>query len=220
MIELARKKKLFLMEAMWTRFLPSVIKLRQLLAEGVIGEIRMLTADLGFRTGLNPESRLFDPALGGGALLDVGVYTISWASMLLGQPKRISSMAHIGETGVDEQAAMILGYEQGQLAVLYTAIRTSSPGEGIIMGTEGRITVHSPSLKPPRLTISRPGQADEVLEIPPHEGNGYNYQAAEVMRCLREGHLESETMSLDETLAIMQTMDKIRAQWGLKYPME
>jgi predicted dehydrogenase len=219
MIKLARQKRLFLMEAMWTRFLPAVLKVRQLIAEDAIGEVRMLMADLGFRAEFDPKSRLFDPALGGGALLDVGIYTVSFASMLLGTPVKVTSLAHLGETGVDEQSAMLLSYAGGQLAVLAAAVRTDIPSEAIIMGTKGQIRVHAPIYCPVRLTLSRPEQGDEIIDAP-LEGNGYNYQALEVMNCLRNGWLESATMPLDETLTIMRTMDEIRAPWGLKYPME
>ena len=218
-IAFARSQKLFLMEAMWNRDIPLVVKLRQMLAEGAIGQLRMLVADLGFRTDFYPACRLFDPRLGGGALLDVGVYPVSFASMLFGQPSRVTGMAHLGETGVDEQSAMILGYDQGQLAVLFSAVRTPTPEEATLMGEGGRIRVHPPVYCPSRMTLSRPGQADEVIEAP-YEGNGYNYEAVEVKRCLRAGLLESEIMPLDETLSIMKTMDELRAQWGLKYPME
>ncbi len=219
MIELARAKKLFLMEAMWTRFIPLVVRIRQMLAEGIIGELQMLTADLGFRANYDPLNRLFNPELGGGALLDIGVYPISWASMLFGRPDRITGLAHLGETGVDEQMSVSLGYKGGQLANLYASFKTDSPTEAIIMGSRGRIRVHALMFRPTRLTLSITGQEDKVIELP-LEGNGYNYQAVEVMNCLRAGQIESQTMPLDETLAIMQTMDQIRAMWGLKYPQE
>jgi predicted dehydrogenase len=219
MIDLATSKKLFLMEAMWTRYVPLVVRLRQMLAEGVIGEVRMLVADLGFQFEFDPRSRLFAPELGGGALLDVGVYTISFASMIFGQPSQVTGLAALGQTGVDEQMAVSLGYEQGQLAALYASIRIKTPNEVILLGTGGRIRVHAPIYCPSRMTLSRPDLPDEVIEAP-IEGNGYNYEAVEVMRCLRAGRLESEMMPLAETLAIMQTMDRLRAQWGLTYPME
>jgi predicted dehydrogenase len=208
------------MEAMWTRFLPVLVKTRELLAAGAIGEVRALFADFGFRTGFDPKSRLFDPNLGGGALLDVGVYTVSLASMVFGMaPSRISGIAHLGQAGVDEQSAVILGYDQGQLAILAAAVRTEMPQEAVLVGTEGRIRIHSPWWHPTTLTLSRPRQEDEILRLP-YEANGYNYEAAAVMDCLRAGKTESDVMSLDETLAIMQTLDRIRAQWGLRYPME
>jgi len=120
---------------------------------------------------------------------------------------------------VDEQAAMVLGYERGQLAVLSTAVRTSTPQEAIVMGTEGWMRIHSQWWHPATLTVSIKGREDQVIHLP-FEGNGYQYEAAEVMRCLRTGRLESEVMPLDETLGIVRTMDQVRAQWGLRYPME
>jgi len=215
----ARQRGLFAMEAMWTRFIPAVAQAREWIAEGAIGEPRLVAADFGFRAGFNPKGRLFDPALGGGALLDVGIYTISMASMVLGaKPDRIESTATMGETGVDEQSAFILGYEGGELAVLYTAVRTSTPVEARILGTDGRITIHNPFYKAEKVTLQA-GDRTEEVELP-LEGNGYNYQAVEVMNCLRAGKTESETMPLDETVALMEIMDSIRAKWGLKYPME
>jgi predicted dehydrogenase len=207
------------MEAMWTRFLPHMVAMRQAIESGAIGEIRLLKADFCFRTSVNPASRLFDPALGGGALLDVGVYNISLASWLLGTPEHIVSLAQLGMTGVDEQAAMIFGYDKGQMALLATAIRTSTPSEALIAGTDGSIRVHAPYWGPSSFTISRPGQADEHI-APACVGNGYNYEAAEIGSCLRAGRIESTVMPLDESLAIMRTMDKLRAEWGLRYPGE
>ncbi|HEU5102422.1 MAG TPA: Gfo/Idh/MocA family oxidoreductase [Roseiflexaceae bacterium] len=219
MIDAARERGVFLMEAMWTRFLPHMVKLRELLAAEVIGEVRMLQADFGFRTGFNPQGRLFDPALGGGALLDVGIYPASLASMIFGTPERVTGMAHLGATGVDEQSAMIFGYSGGRLALLSQAIRTGSPHEALLLGTKGKIRVHSSWWKAAPMTLSVDGQPDEIIDAP-SVGNGYNYEAAEVGRCLREGRTESHVMPLDETLAIMRTLDEVRAQWGLRYPVE
>lgn len=218
-IELARTRGLFLMEAMWTRYIPLMVELRRMLADGVIGSVRMITADFGYRARFNPQSRAFDPALGGGGLLDVGVYPISLASMILGTPDRIASLAEIGQTGVDEQAGMVLGYPGGELAVLHTAVRTTTPQEATIMGTDGWIRIHPRWWIPDTMTIHPAGGEPQTIQVP-FTGNGYNYEAAEVHRCLRAGLLESEIMPLDETLAIMETMDRIRAQWGMKYPME
>ena len=218
-IDVARREKLFLMEAMWTRFFPIMYRLRELLAEGGLGEIRMVTADFGFRAEVDPESRLFNPALGGGGLLDVGVYPVSLMSMVLGRPSRIASLAEIGVTGVDEQAAVVFGYPGGQLAVLETGVRTTTPQQAHVIGTEGRIRIHPPWWRPERMTIQRPGADDEEIHLPA-EGNGFNYEAGEVARCIARGKTESGVMGLDETLAIMETLDEIRAQWGLKYPME
>jgi len=219
MINLARQQGVFLMEAMWTRFLPAMVKLREILAEKTIGDVRMLMADFGFRSEMNPKSRIFDSNLGGGALLDVGIYPVSLASMVFGTPSRITGMAQIGETGVDEQSAVILGYAKGELALIASAARTHTPQVAYLLGTEGRVVVNPPWWRPQTLTLSLSGRADEVRQIP-FEGNGYSYEAAEVNRCLRERKPESDTMSLDETLSIMETMDAIRSKWGLKYPNE
>ena len=217
-VAVARVRKRFLMEAIWSRFLPHVVEARRVVASGRIGEVRMVCADFGFRCGWDPASRLLDPALGGGALLDVGIYTVSLAAMFLGTPTEIRALAHLGETGVDEQAAMLFGYPGGALAVLSTAVRTNTPQEATIIGTEGRVRLHAPWWRPSKLTVSA-GGADETSE-PPKVGNGYNYEAVEVARCLREGLLESPTIPLEETLAIMKTLDRIREQFGLRYPME
>jgi predicted dehydrogenase len=214
----ARARGVFLMEAMWTRFLPAFVAIREQIAAGRIGEVRMLTADFGFRTAVNPASRLFDPALGGGALLDVGVYCVSLASMLFGQPESIRSLANLGSTGVDEQAAILLGHATGAMALLATATRTATPHEAVILGTDGMIRVAAPwwATREYRITA---GGVTEDCPLPPL-GNGYAHEAAEVARCVRAGLTESPVMPLDETVAIMRTLDALRAQWGLRYPME
>ncbi|MFP6590332.1 MAG: Gfo/Idh/MocA family oxidoreductase [Candidatus Latescibacterota bacterium] len=218
-IDVARQRDVFLMEAMWTRYLPAVVRARELIAEGAIGDVRLVQADFGFRAGINPEGRLFNLALGGGALLDVGIYVISMASMILGpRPSRVASTTQIGETGVDEQSAFLLQYPGGELAVLSCAVRTGTAVEARIFGTEGSILLHGPFFKCGALTVKRGGE-EEHIDLP-LEGNGYNYEAAEVGRCLRVGLKESDVMPLDETLVLMELMDSIRAQWGLSYPME
>jgi len=218
-VGLARKKRLFIMEGMWTRFFPLMEEVRRLVSEGAIGEVRMLNVDFGFRADLDPASRLFDPKLGGGALLDVGVYCVSFASMILGRPSGSVGLSHLGETGVDEQASVVMEHEGGRLANLSIGIRTTTPQEATIMGTEGYIRIHTPWWRPTSMTISRPGTDEETVEAPV-SGNGFGYEAAEVMRCLEAGKTESDVMQLDETLSVMRTMDGIRAAWGLRYPGE
>ena len=218
-IRVAREKKLFLMEAMWSRFFPLMAKVRTLLADGVIGDVQMLVADLCIHFDIDPSDRRYALDLGGGALLDLGVYLISFASMVMGSPSGITTLAHLGETGVDEQAGIVLRYDQGQVSTLYTSIRVDSPVEAILMGTKGRIRLHPWWIRPNKLTLSLAGHETTAIEMP-FEGNGYQFEASEVMDCLRANRLESDLMHLDETLSIMQTMDAIRAQWGLKYPTE
>jgi dihydrodiol dehydrogenase / D-xylose 1-dehydrogenase (NADP) len=218
-VELAREKRLFIMEGMWTRFFPLMEEVRRLVSEGAIGEVRMLNVDFGFRADLDPASRLFDQRLGGGALLDVGVYCVSFASMVLGRPSGFVGLAHLGETGVDEQASVVLEHEGGRLANLSIGIRTTTPQEATIMGTEAFVRIHAPWWRPESMTISRPGEESETVDAPV-SGNGFNYEAAEVMRCLEAGKKESDVMPLDETISVMRTMDGIRAAWGLRYPSE
>jgi predicted dehydrogenase len=218
-VELAREKRLFIMEGMWTRFFPLMEEVRRLVSQRTIGEVRMLNVDFGFRADLDPASRLFDQRLGGGALLDVGVYCVSLASMVLGRPSGFVGLPHLGETGVDEQASVVLEHEGGRLANLSIGIRTATPQEATIMGTEGYLRIHAPWWRPESMTISRPGKESETVDAPV-SGNGFNYEAAEVMRCLEAGKTESDVMPLDETVSVMRTMDGIRAAWGLRYPGE
>lgn len=219
LIACAREHKQFLMEAMWTRFIPVMVKVREWLADGVIGEPRMLTADFGNRVELTAENmkgRLFALQLAGGAMLDIGVYTVSLASMVFGAPTKITSLAHIGETGVDEQAAVLLGYDAGQIASLSCAITTRTSQDARIFGTKGAIYIPNFS-RATSATLEVLGKEPVQIQIP-FTGNGFEYQVLEVIKCLRAGKLESDVMPLDESLSIIQTMDIARAQWGLEYP--
>ena len=219
MVEAARSRGVFLMEAMWTRFLPHVTRALELAAEGAVGEVRQLTADFGFRADFDPRSRLFDPALGGGALLDVGVYLLWLTQAVFGEPRNALGFATLGKTGVDEEAAIVLEHAQGQHALLSTGLRFDTPHEAVLVGTEGRIRLLPSWWKPSQLLLERRGRVAERLE-PGLEGNGYNYEAAEVGRCLREGRLESDILPLEGTLAVARTMDELRRAWGLRYPAE
>lgn len=220
-VNLARQKNLFAMEAMWTRFFPIAARIRELLADGAIGKVEMIRADLSHRAPFDPAHRFYDPLQGGGALLDVGVYPVSFASMALGAPDTIKGVAHLGQSGVDDQSACLLGYESGAMAMLSFSMTTDAPREALISGTEGFIRIHGRWQQPAQITLSKGAKSgvEEVIDLP-FEGNGYQYEASAVMECLRNGQLESEVMPLDETLSIMRTMDELRAQWGLKYPGE
>jgi len=219
LVDCARRENVFLMEAMWTRFLPPMVLVREWLAQGLIGEPRMVMADFGFRTDWNPAGRALNPHLGGGALLDVGIYPLALASMVFGgAPLKMVSQCHLGETGVDEQSAMVLSYPRGALAVLTCAVRTQTPHEARILGTEG--SIYLPGFwHAEQATLTRSGKEPETF-TPVRVGNGYNYEAIEVGRCLRAGLKESPVMSLSESLATMRTMDTLRRQWGLVYPQE
>lgn len=219
MIAAARKAGLFLMEAMWTRFLPIVVEARRLLGEGAIGDLRMVQADFGFRTSFNPTGRLFDPALGGGALLDVGVYPVALAHMLLGAPTRVTALAEIGASGIDEQTAILLGYPGGALALLSTAVTTNTPHEATLMGTAGWIRLSSPWWVGKELVLERPGRDPERV-VRPYLGNGYGHEAIAVAESVRAGKTEHPVMPWAESLAILRTMDRVRDQIGVRYPNE
>jgi len=212
-VAVAREEGLFAMEAMWTRFLPHIALVRDWLAQGLLGEIVLVTADHGQWFAEDAGSRLFAPELGGGALLDLGIYPVSFASMVLGTPSRVVSMASPAFTGVDAQTSMVLGYESGAQAVLTCTLRAKSPTRASIVGGDARIEIDGGFYAPAAVTlIPRQGEPTRVESV--HEGRGLRHQAEEVARCLAAGELESPAMTLDETVSIMETMDVVRARAG------
>jgi predicted dehydrogenase len=211
LVETARAEGLFLMEAMWTRFLPHIAEIRRLLAEGVLGDIVTVIADHGQWFEKDPEFRLFAPELGGGALLDLGVYPVSFASMVLGKPDRIVTLIDPAFTGVDGQTSMLFGYANGAQAVLNCTLSAQSPTRGTIVGTEARIEIDGEFYAPTSFTlVSRTGERTNFDAA--HQGTGLWHEADEVARCLHEGLLESPLMPLDESVSIMETMDAVLAQ--------
>lgn len=219
MIEKAREKQLFLMEAMWTRTIPAVVRLRELLAENAIGRVQLMIAGGAYMPASDPEAYLFRPDLGGGVLLDAGVYLVSMASMVFGTPARVLAAGSLGESGVDEHDAILLQHDSEAMASLYVSLRAKASPDMTLLGDGGKIYLHPPIFVPRALTLSIHGKADEVLQFP-FEGNGYQFQAMEAANCIIARQTESAIMPLDETLAIMQTMDDIRRQLNLQYPME
>jgi predicted dehydrogenase len=211
LVAVARAEGLFLMEAMWTRFLPHIAEIRRLLAEGALGDIVTVTADHGQWFVKDPDFRLFAPELGGGALLDLGVYPVSFASMVLGQPDRIVSLIDPAFTGVDGQTSMLFGYASGAQAVLTCTSSAKSPTRGAIVGTDARIEIDGDFYAPTSFTlITRTGE--RTYFDSQSEGKGLWHEADAVARCLHEGLLESPLMPLDESVSIMQTMDAVLAQ--------
>ena len=211
LVAAARAEKLFCMEAMWTRFLPHIAQIRRLVAEGALGEIVTVSADHGQWFAKDPEFRLFAPELGVGALLDLGVYPVSFASMLLGAPSSIVALIDPAFTGVDGQTSMLFGYDSGAQAVLSCTLSAKSSTRAAIVGTEARIEIDGDFYTPTSFTlITRSGERTRYDE--PHQGRGLWHQADEVARCLREGLLESPLMPLDESISIMQTLDAVLAQ--------
>ena len=221
MVDLAREKKLFLMEAMWTHFFPAMVKVRELIRSGAIGEVRQVHGSFCFRAEINPEGRLFNPELGGGGLLDVGIYPVALARMVFGkEPSQIKAITSIGETGVDEQTGILLGYDNGAMGVLTCAVRTMTEHSAAIYGTEGYIKIPPIFWQPDRILVKTKEKEEEEELHFQRIGNGYNYEAEEVMECLRNGLTESTTLPLYMTLGMMETLDVIREQIGLVYPME
>jgi predicted dehydrogenase len=217
MVASARDKRLFLMEAMWTRFRPAIRKAVELVDAGAIGTPQLLQVGVGWGASFDPSSRLFDKALGGGILLDGGIYPLSLASHFLGEPEQIASLAHMAPTGVDDQAGVLLSYASGAMASVVFSVRVTPHAIATLTGTEGRIELHEDWHKPEGFTLRRADGSTEVFDFALTEGNGYQYEAMHVMACLRDGKTESDVMPLDETLALMKTLDAIRAQWGLTY---
>jgi predicted dehydrogenase len=208
LVAIARSKGLFLMEAMWTRFLPHIIAIRAFIAQGVLGEIVNIEADHGKWFEEDPASRLFAPELGGSALLDLGVYPISFASMVLGPPDRLTALVDPAFSGVDGQASMLFGYANGAQAVLSCTSGARTATRACIAGTLGRIEIDGDFYAPGSFTlISRDGE-EERFDFP-SQGRGLHYQADEVAKCLREGILESTGMPLDESITIMETMERV-----------
>ena len=219
MIQAAREQDRLLMEAMWTRFLPSLERVREMLADGVIGEPRMLTADLGFHAKVDPSSRLFDPLLGGGALLDLGVYAVSLASLLFGSPIDVNGIANFATTGVDEECSILTRHSEGQMMIALASFRVETAREALIQGTRGWIRIHEPWWASTLVTVNSHEHGEERLHLP-FRGGGFTHEAEAFMELIRNGQRNSSAMPLEESLSIMNVMDTLRKQWGLRYPME
>ncbi|HYN96480.1 MAG TPA: Gfo/Idh/MocA family oxidoreductase [Pilimelia sp.] len=215
-IELARRRGLFLMEAMWTRTNPAVLRAVELAADGAIGEVTSVQADFGVAGPFPPEHRMRNRALGGGALLDLGVYPITIAHLFLGAPAEIRAWARLTEEGVDANTGLVFGYDSGAVAALTCGMVGATPVTATVTGTTGRIELASPFFRPPSFTVHRAGAEPEVV-AGPTKGNGYQYEAAEVQRCLRAGELESPLVPHATTLEIMGLLDDIRAQINVTY---
>jgi predicted dehydrogenase len=218
MVAEARTRGLFLMEAIWSRYLPAYRSLVDIIAAGRIGEPLLVEADFGVRRPLEPEHRLFDLALGGGALLDLGIYPIQLCSLVLGSPEHVVADGVVGVTGVDEVNAAVLHYPGERLGVIKSAIRLGMSCTARISGTDGWIDIPAFMHCPSSLTVTT-SAGTEHLDAS-YEGNGLRFEIEEVHRCLSEGLVESPIMPLDETLDLAATLDDIRAQLGVVYPGE
>ncbi|KHD36228.1 dehydrogenase [Clostridium acetobutylicum] len=207
-IRVAKENKLFFMEAMKTRFLPINQKIKSLISEGRIGEVRLLQADFGFKAEFNPDGRLFNKELGGGALLDVGIYTVSYSSFIFGNhPSNIKSNFYIGKTGIDECVSINLGYESGKQSQLYAAINLDTTRTANIIGTKGKICV--PKFSNANKAYILTDEKEEKIELP-FDINGFEYQVKEVNKCILEGKLQSEIMSWKDSIEIMKIIDAVK----------
>lgn len=215
----AAAQHLFAMEAMWTRFLPHMVALRGLLADGVIGQVRMLTAEHGQALSHVPDThRLKNPDLAGGAMLDLTVYPISFAHDVLGAPDEVVALGTRTGTGVDASESVSLRYGNDAVALLGATMMAATPNNAVISGTEGRIEIDGTFYAPSRLTVRRTDA--EPYEVSPAVGSGFEYQAAEVARRIHAGDLESPGHTWADTIAVMETMDTAREQLGVRLPGE
>jgi predicted dehydrogenase len=208
------------LEAMWTRFLPHMVRLREIIAAGTLGDVRTVLADHDQRLPSDPSHRINDPALGGGALLDLAIYPVSFAIDLLGLPTRILASATLGDTGVDQQTALIFEHEGGRQSVSHSAIDTAGPVRASVIGTEARVDIERTWYAPTSFTVTN--SEGEVLERfeQPVASRGMEYQALEFERMLAAGERESPLLPVAESVAIMAVLDEVRAQIGLHYPGE
>jgi predicted dehydrogenase len=213
LIALARERRLFAMEAMWTRFSPLVREVAGLVRDGAIGRVTAVQADYAGAPEYDPASRLWNAGLAGGALLDIGVYPISFGAMLLGEPEEVRALATPAPSGVDANTAVIARYTGGAVGLYHCGLLAESPRVATIIGTGGVITVGPPFYRPERYTLRRAGGEPEIRTAL-LTGHGFSYEAEEVARCLRAGRTESPVMPLDGTLAVMRTLDAARAASG------
>ena len=212
----AQQNKVFAMEAMWTRFQPAIIAARELVEDGAIGEVRQVQADLGVNQPFNPSDRLFDLAQGGGAMLDLGVYVVSFAQYWLGDPYRVTATGSLGPTGVDLEAGVLLSYEDGRAATLLMSLRHYTPGAARIHGTLGWIDVRPRFHHPKTIVLNRPGHEPEEITRAPI-GGGYAHELIEVTECVRAGRAESEIMPLRDTLAVQHILNEACDQLGVHH---
>ena len=215
---LAAKEGVFLMEGMWISHLPLLKKLRELLDSGIIGEVKHVRADYGFTSKGARRTRKFDSALGGGALLDVGVYNLTFTRMILGDPLSFQSKVTFSEFGTDDFSVVLLEYPNGKTAAITTAIGIAMPTEGVIYGEKGRI--YFPNYQQAQsLTVEIAGETPYTIDMP-FEHTGFEYQIRETERCVAAGLLTSPYQTAEDTLAVLRTMDAIRESWGMKFSFE
>jgi dihydrodiol dehydrogenase / D-xylose 1-dehydrogenase (NADP) len=218
LVDTARHHKRFLMEAMYTRHLPAITQVRAWIKEGGIGDARMAQATRCATGEYDPAARHMNLALGGGSLLDVGIYPLSFLCMAFrATPEAAHGHALLGESGADEHGSAVLRFPNGGIGTMHFGLHTNAIDDARIYGTDGYITIEPPFWGASRATLVRYNAADKHIDCP-IEGNGLQFEAAETMRCIRQGLSESPVMPLNESIALMQVMDDLRKPWGLDYP--
>ncbi|MEU6554836.1 Gfo/Idh/MocA family oxidoreductase [Streptomyces sp. NPDC046915] len=222
LVELARGRGRFLMEAMWMYCNPLIRRLKALVDDGAIGEVRTVQADFGLAGPFPPAHRLRNPALGGGALLDLGVYPVSFAQLLLGEPSDVTARATLSPEGVDLQTGALLSFDGGALASVHCSIVGGTSVTASVTGSRGRIDIPSGFFHPDRFVLHRDGRDPEEFAADPADGprSSLRHEAREVMRALRAGETESPLVPLEGTLAVMRTLDALRERIGVRYPGE
>jgi predicted dehydrogenase len=219
MVGKAGQEKVFLMEALWTKFLPHYQRLQQLLAEGTLGAVRSMLLNFGFIPQSPVPARLFDPALGGGTMLDIGIYNVFMALSVLGRPDEVEAAMTPASTGIDEQCAVLFKYRNGALAQLFSTFSANLATEADINGTRARIRLTTRFYEPSTTIELYPGRPDSRQLIPfqKEPGNGYQYEARHVGDCLRQGLTESPVMTHADSLLLMETLDRVRQAAGIVY---
>ncbi|WP_329131199.1 Gfo/Idh/MocA family oxidoreductase [Streptomyces sp. NBC_01476] len=222
LVELARSRGLFLMEAMWTYCNPLIRHMTGLIADGAIGDVLHVSAHFGFVGDFGPEHRMRDPRQGGGAVLDLGVYPVSFAQLVLGEPDTVQAVAHLTPEAVDDNTAIVLGWQSGAVAALSCTFTAETGAPAMISGTQGRIEIAGNFFCPDSFTVHGRGeQTPRTVRLADvhsdTERATMRHEAIEVMRCLRAGETESPLVPLDGSLAVMRTLDRIRERIGVRY---
>jgi len=217
LIDIAKQKKTFLMEAMWTRFLPATKHLIKEISDGVIGKPKLIQADFGIKKPPIKGTRFYEKKLGAGSLLDLGIYTINFSNFIFDlQPKKVSGFAKLTNQGTDEYATYNLEYQNGHLAQLSSSVSFVTPHEARIYGEKGKIVVYD-FYHPQKYTVYL-STGEETTINKPFQGFGYQFEAIEAQRCLLNNKTESIVFPLEKTLKVLKTMDSLRKEWGVKYP--
>lgn len=219
MIDTAKEKNLFLMEAVWTMFQPTIAKTLEIIKSGRIGEIQYLTSDFGFRTPFNLSSRLFDPDLGGGSLLDIGIYPVFITLLLLGDPDDVKAIARKTPQGVDETISMIFDYNSGQQASLFSTFQAITNIETVIYGSLGKITLNRKWFTHTWISVTMNDESVEEFKFD-YKSNGYEFEAEEVVNCLLQGKKQSDKMSWDFSLRLIRMLDRVRKICEIKYKQD